>query len=45
MLDVLKKFSGVIFFYIAIMGMLLLVNARFEYLNSTDDTTYYAMNE
>lgn len=36
MMNVLKKYSGVLFFYLAIVGMILLVNLRF---NKLDDTS------
>lgn len=37
MLEVLKKFSGVIFFYLAVAGMVLLVTTRFKEFNVTSD--------
>lgn len=33
MKNVLKKYSGVLFLYLVIVGMVLLINARFNYLN------------
>lgn len=33
MMNVLKKYSGVLFFYLAIVGMILLVNLRFSKLD------------
>lgn len=44
MLEILKKYSGVLFFYLAIVGMILLVNARFEYLNEESVKEVYALN-
>lgn len=44
MLNVLKKYSGVLFFYLVIIGMILLINARFNYLNNQDDVVTYAIN-
>ena len=44
MMNVLKKYSGVLFFYLVIIGMVLLVNARFEALG-TDNNVTYAMSE
>ena len=35
MMNVLKKYSGVLFFYLAIVGMILLVNLRFSKLVDT----------
>ena len=35
MMNVLKKYSGVLFFYLAIVGMILLVNLRFSKLGDT----------
>lgn len=35
MMNVLKKYSGVLFFYLAIVGMILLVNLRFSKLDYT----------
>ena len=35
MMNVLRKYSGVLFFYMAIVGMILLVNFRFSKLSST----------
>ena len=35
MMNVLKKYSGVLFFYLAIVGMILLVNLRFSKLDDT----------
>lgn len=46
MLNVLKKYSGVLFFYLVIIGMILLINARFESLNANDtEVVTYAMSE
>lgn len=39
MLEVLKKYSGVLFFYLAIAGMVLLVTVRFKDYNVTSDNT------
>lgn len=35
MMNVLKKYSGVLFFYLAIVCMILLVNLRFSKLDDT----------
>ena len=35
MLEVMKKYSGVLFFYLAIVGMILLINLRFSKMEST----------
>ena len=35
MMNVLKKYSGVLFFYLAIVGMILLVNLRVSKLDDT----------
>ena len=35
MMNVLKKYSGVLFFYLTIVGMILLVNLRFSKLDDT----------
>ena len=35
MLNVMKKYSGVVFFYLVIVGMILLINLRFSKLEST----------
>lgn len=35
MLNVMKKYSGVVFFYLVIVGMILLINLRFNKLEST----------
>ena len=46
MLNVLKKYSGVLFFYLVIIGMILLINARFASLNTNNaEVVTYAMSE
>ena len=45
MMNVLKKYSGVLFFYLVIIGMILLVNARFEALGTDNNVVTYAMSE
>ena len=35
MLEVMKKYSGVLFFYLAIVGMILLINLRFSKMERT----------
>lgn len=43
MMDILRKYSGILFFYLVIIGMILLINARFNYLNSSADSVTYAI--
>lgn len=46
MLEVMKKYSGVLFFYLAIVGMILLINLRFSKMESTSGSdTVIAMSE
>lgn len=46
MMNVLKKYSGVLFFYLAIVGMILLVNLRFSKLSDTSsNNTIIAMSK
>ncbi len=46
MMSVLKKYSGVLFFYLVIIGMILLINARFASLNTDNtDVVTYAMSD
>ncbi len=46
MMNVLKKYSGVLFFYLTIVGMILLVNLRFSKLDDTSsNNTIIAMNK
>ena len=45
MLDVLKKYSGVLFFYLAIIGMILLANVRFNNLENTSSNNVVAISE
>ena len=45
MMNVLKKYSGVLFFYLVIIGMILLINARFASINTDTDVVTYAMRE
>lgn len=46
MLEVMKKYSGVLFFYLAIVGMILLINLRFSKMESTSESdTVIAMSE
>ena len=46
MLNVLKKYSGVLFFYLVIIGMILLINARFASINTNNaEVVTYAMSE
>ncbi|WP_308578318.1 hypothetical protein [uncultured Parvimonas sp.] len=37
MLEVLKKYSGIILFYLVIVGMVFLINSRFSELNEGDE--------
>lgn len=37
MLEVLKKYSGVLLFYLVVAGMVFLVTTRFKELNVTSD--------
>ncbi len=46
MLDVLKKYSGVLFFYLVLVAMILLINLRFSKMESTSGSdTIIAMSE
>lgn len=46
MMNVLKKYSGVLFFYLAIVGMILLVNLRFSRLSDTStNNNVFALND
>ncbi len=45
MMNVLKKYSGVLFFYLVIIGMILLINARFSDLNTETSPVMYAIND
>ena len=45
MKNVLKKYRGVLFLYLVIVGMVLLVNARFNYLNSQNQGTNYSLKD
>lgn len=45
MLKTVKKYSGVLFFYMAIAGMVLLVSARMDYLENHNSVTTYAMSK
>ena len=45
MLNELKKYSGILFFYLVIIGMVLLINLRFEELNQKQDVITYALSE
>ena len=46
MLEVMKKYSGVLFFYLAIVGMILLINLRFSKMKRTSGSdTIIAMSE
>lgn len=46
MLEVMKKYSGVLFFYLAIVGMILLINLRFSKMENTSESdTVIAMSE
>ncbi len=46
MLDVLKKYSGVLFFYLVLVAMILLINLRFSKMESTSESgTIIAMSE
>ena len=45
MLEVLKKYSGIIFFYLVIVGMVFLINSRFSELNEGDEVITVALSE
>lgn len=45
MMNVLKKYSGVLFFYLVIIGMILLISARFSDLNTESSPVMYAIND
>ena len=38
MLEVMKKYSGVLFFYLVIVGMILLINLRFSKMENTSES-------
>ena len=45
MMNILKKYSGVLFFYLVIIAMIFLVNARFEAMSTDNNSSIYAMSE
>ncbi len=46
MLNFMKKYAGVLFFYLAIVGMILLINLRFSSFEDTYDSyDVIAMNK
>ncbi len=45
MLEVLKKYSGIILFYLVIVGMVFLINSRFSELNEGDEVITVALSE
>ena len=44
MKDLVMKYGGVVLFYIVIVLMIMIVNARFNHLNNTIDNVTYAYN-
>lgn len=45
MMNILKKYSGLLFFYLVIVGMILLVNARFAAIDTDSNVVTIAMSE
>lgn len=45
MIDVLKKYSGVLFFYLVLIGMILLVNYRFSNVDITSNENVVAISD
>ena len=45
MLEVLKKYSGIILFYLVIVCMVFLINGRFSELNEGDEVITVALSE
>lgn len=45
MVETLKNYSGVIFFYLALIGMVVLVNVRLNNLSVEDTPVTYAMGD
>lgn len=45
MMSMLKKYSGILFFYLVIIGMVLLISARFSYLNDTNVAVGYVLSD
>lgn len=45
MMSVLKKYSGILFFYLVIVGMILLINARFTSLYSETSNVGYVLSD
>ena len=44
-MNILKKYSGLLFFYLVIVGMILLVNARFAAIDTDSNVVTIAMSE
>lgn len=42
---VVRKYSGLIFFYLTIVGMVLLVNYRVDNFNSQEEIVTYALSD
>ncbi len=44
MKKMLEKYTGILFFYLVIIGMIFIINARFNYLNKQNNNVTYALN-
>lgn len=45
MMELVKKYSGVVFFYLVVVAMVLLVNVRFDYLQNEVESETYAISK
>lgn len=45
MKKIIRKYSGVIFFYLATIGMVLIISERPNYFESDDRAVTYALND
>lgn len=45
MLEILKKYSGVLLFYLVIVGIVLFINTTPNQVNNQTDIITYAINE
>ena len=44
MKKMLEKYTGILFFYLVIIGMIFIINERFNYLNKQNNNVTYALN-